>query len=169
MTLVSGADGEVVQRLLNDVAHSHSGIERREWVLEDHLHLPADTPEPSAAHRGDVRALEDDLAGGHGQQGGDQASEGRLPASRFPDEPEGIASANLEADAVDRTHRLAPKTGDWEMFVDVLHAQEDRIGPDRRLRSRLSCLQAAPSTSELRQLRSLSTWLPRCLSRRRCA
>ena len=52
-----------VQRLTHDVAHGHTGIQRRVGVLEDHLHLTALMAQFFTLHGGEVLVLEEDVAG----------------------------------------------------------------------------------------------------------
>jgi hypothetical protein len=62
------------QRLADDLLHREARVERREWVLKDHLHLPADGLQSALAESGDVLPGEDDAPTGrlvephHGQR-----------------------------------------------------------------------------------------------------
>ena len=90
------------QRLADDPADGVARVERRERVLEDHLHPPPQRLELALAERGDVLAVEDDPARGRLVQAEERPPDRRLAAARFADEAERLAAADLEADAVDR-------------------------------------------------------------------
>ena len=66
------------QRLGDDVEDLHPRIEAGVGVLEDDLHVAAELSELLAADRGDVLALEEDLARGDADAPEDGASGGRL-------------------------------------------------------------------------------------------
>src|SRR4029077_6563025 len=128
--IASRPDPEVVKRLLQDAPDGHARVERRERVLEDYLHLPPDATQLPAAEAGDVLAVEDDLAGGHRKQGGDQPGEGRLAAPRLADETQRLAPPDLQVDPVHRAHGKPAQSGYWEVLERPLHSQQDRVGLD---------------------------------------
>src|SRR5205814_5163989 len=128
-------------RLSEDVAHPHLGIERRVQVLEDHLHLAAQRPQLPRGHGGDVVAVEDDPAGRHRREPENGPADGRLSAAGFSDETPGFVLLEIEAHAVHRRNEpLAPlQRGKDSRALAVVFFQiddfEDRPGHgDPRLR-----------------------------------
>src|SRR5687768_3448451 len=97
------------QWLADDAPHRHARIERREGILEDHLHV-----RPRAAQRRAVGALqvdrpafgvvEDDLPRRRLVEADDRATRRRLTAARFPHQPERLSFLDEEVDAVYRAH-----------------------------------------------------------------
>src|SRR5438093_11600737 len=90
-----------LERLADDVADGHAWVQRRVWVLEDHLH-----PSPHAAHlfaaeRRELDPVEDDVARGRLIELEDRAAGRGLPAPGFADEAERLALLDEEVDAVD--------------------------------------------------------------------
>ena len=167
--ILDRADRVVVQRLLQDVADRHPRIERRERVLEDHLHLPAHPPQRGAAELGDLLAVEVDRAPRDREQAGDQPRERGLPATGLADEAQGLATPDLQVDAVDRSHGKAGEATDGEMLVHRADPHEHGVVADSgRLQRcglrRQCCLPARPplpSTSRPPPWRSRSAWRPR--------
>ena len=97
-------------------------------------------------HADEVPAAVEHLAvgdGALGQQPEDAAAERRLAAARLADEPEHLARADVERDAVDRAHGAAQRP-----VVDAQVAHRD----DRRRRSPISRFGAsAPAEIDLRR------------------
>ena len=75
VTPPSANDPEVVERLRDDVADGHAGIQGRERVLEDHLQLAAVLAQLFAAQPRQLDVPEKDLAGRHREQLRDQTRE----------------------------------------------------------------------------------------------
>ena len=69
----------------------------------------------------DVAALEPDPSPGRLDQTQDAASGGRLSAARFTDQPESFASADLEADVIDRVHLIDGASEHAALHREVLH------------------------------------------------
>src|SRR5713226_9284925 len=88
-----GPAGQVmdVERLAHDVAHRLPWIERRIWVLKDHRHVTAMSPQRRAPLVGDVLALELNRSGCGIQQANDGAAQRRLAAARFADKAQRLA------------------------------------------------------------------------------
>src|SRR4029453_18032967 len=83
-------------------------VQRRERILEDHLHLRPERANPAAAAQtGDVDVLEHDRAACRCVQVAEQASDGALSAATFADERGDAAPAQSETYVVDRTERLS--------------------------------------------------------------
>ena len=114
-----------VERLADDVAHRHAGVERGVGVLEDYLHL--------AAVGQHVRLylllrVKDNLAAvydfARGRLG--QAEQGparrRLAAAGLPDQAECLALLDEEAHVVHRLDEPAAARG--EVLLQVLHLKE---------------------------------------------
>src|SRR5208283_4611573 len=80
----------------------HTRVERAEGVLEDHLCLPSVRLKRLARKGGDVLSVEKDAPRRRPQKANDALTHRGLAAARFSHEPEGLASINGEADAVDR-------------------------------------------------------------------
>jgi hypothetical protein len=89
------------QRLAYDPPHAVAGVERRERVLEDHLHPPAQDAELALAEPRDVGPVEHDAPARRVVEPQDRAADRRLAAAGLSDEPQRLAAANLEADVVD--------------------------------------------------------------------
>src|SRR5262249_61616156 len=92
-------------RLADDPRHAVSRVERRERVLEHHLHPRTELAHARLACRRDVDAVEDDAAAGGLVEADDRAPNRRLPAARLADEAERLAALDRERDLVDRLAR----------------------------------------------------------------
>ena len=92
------------QGLADDGRHRHARVQGGERVLEDDLHVARQAAQLLRAHRADVAAVEQHLAGGGFDQAQDAAPGGALAAARFADHAQRLAGGQLEADAVDRMH-----------------------------------------------------------------
>ncbi len=126
-SLLLGADLPDGQRLGHDVDDPAARVQRRDRVLEDHLHLRAQRAQVAAAERGQLGLAEDDLARGGLLDLDDGPSRRGLAAARLADEAERLPLAHREGDAGHGLHRhVAPAEGD----VEVLDGQE-RVGGDR--------------------------------------
>ena len=125
--LLLGPDLPDGQGLRHDVADPPPRVQRRDGVLEDHLHLRAHRAQVPAVERGQLGVAEADLARGgplhlhHGPPGGG------LPAPGLPHEAERLALPHGEGDARHRLHRGAALV---EGDVEVLDGEE-RVGGDR--------------------------------------
>ena len=92
------------QRLADDLADRHARVERSVGVLEDDLHVPSQGSQRAAGHRGDVLALEQDLAGRRFDQLHDESAGRGLAAAGFAHEPQDLALGDRKTDAVDGLH-----------------------------------------------------------------
>src|SRR4029077_5279779 len=125
--------GEAVdlQRLADDRRHREPRIERRIGVLEDDLHVAAQSPQRLAVEAGDIGALEPDLAGTGLDQPQDAAAGRRLAAARLAHQPERLAGGDVKAHAVDGMDALDLAREypalHREVLAQVAHRQE-RIG-----------------------------------------
>ena len=89
------------QRLPDDIPDRHPRIERTKRILEDQLHIAADTPHFWAGEDENGFVLKKHLAAGGGDETKDGPAGGGLTAAAFADEAEGLAGADPEADAID--------------------------------------------------------------------
>src|SRR5690606_25681984 len=76
-----GADAVDVERRADDVAHALARVERRERVLEDDLHAPAEGLQPRPAQLGHALAAEGDLAFGRPDKSHQRKARGGLAAA----------------------------------------------------------------------------------------
>ena len=97
--------------LLEVLGDPHQRVQPGQRLLEDHAELGAAQPVGVLRRSSqDVRALEEHLAvalGALRQQTHQAAAERRLAAAGLPDQPEGLARRQVEADAVDGPDRAA--------------------------------------------------------------
>ena len=89
------------QRFADDRADIHARIERRVRILKDDLDVAAQDAQRVGRERPDILAFEMDLARGRLDQAQHAAPGGRLAAAGFADQPQRLAVADLEIDAVD--------------------------------------------------------------------
>ena len=100
---------QISQPLGDDVAHLPARVQRRDRVLEDHLHpRPCAAAGPRSAARS-ARCRRADRTRGRRRQLHDRASGGRLPAARLADQAQGLPVEQVEADPGDRVDR--PRRG----------------------------------------------------------
>ena len=139
------ADAQVDERALGDLgADPHDRVERAHRLLEDHRHLrAADAVEVGLAQRHQVLAIQQDLAGGDArlrrQHAEDGAQRHALAGARLPDDPERIASGDLERHPVHRADQSAP-AGD-------LHVQVADLRASARPRPHRCCAAAVMASS----------------------
>ena len=154
-----------LQRVADDRADPLARIQARVRILEDHLHLAAQRPQPAGAELLDRLALEDDLAGRRLEQPDDRAAERRLAAARLADEAERLALLHGEADVVDRVHArdlaLQHALPDREVLLDVPDLDKRRRSPfvltpasvlvaaDRRVAVRALVVDVEPAAVEM--------------------
>src|SRR5215208_5185253 len=108
-------EAEVAQRLLDDAAHGHARVQRRVRVLEDHLDVAPQGPELAVAERGDVAAVEDELAVRRLVEPDDRLGERGLAAAGLAHQAEAFAGEDIEGDVV---HRLEVDAGLEEAAPD---------------------------------------------------
>ena len=100
------------QRLGEDVADRQPRIERRHRILEDHLQVAADREALAASDISAVSLAEHAIVPDCGpRRVQDLHDRRRLAAAGFADQPERLALADVEADAVDRAHRADAAAG----------------------------------------------------------
>src|SRR4030095_413714 len=96
------------ERLADDVGDAHARIERGEWVLEHHLHMPAVALELALRER---RKIDDaavdaeaNLARCRRQRAQDAARDRGLAAAAFADQRQRFAPADVKRHAIDGTN-----------------------------------------------------------------
>src|SRR5262249_31339141 len=123
------------QRLAHQVEERHAGIERRERILEDHLHLATERPQLRRSQLTELnhRAAADsheDLAAGRLDGPQHTARGGRLAAAALPDQAERLSLVDVEVDAIDRAHvadgALEEALLDREELLEAGDAQQGR-------------------------------------------
>jgi len=139
------ADTEVTQRLFDDAPNGHSRIQRRVWVLEDHLQLAMDVAKAIAANSRDILALENDLTVGWLDQAHDGLGERALAAAAFAHQAKRLAAMNVKAHVVygAKHRRLAHEAAaDREVRLEVANAKDRlaRINGAAVLTSNRPCL-----------------------------
>src|SRR4051794_13702896 len=126
-------DAVDLQRFADDPARRHPRVERRVRVLEDHLEPAPELAQLAALDVRDVLAVERDRAAGRLVEAHDRAARRALAAARLAHEPQRLALAEREGDAVDRAHvadvALADHAlGDAEPDLEVLHLEQRLLG-----------------------------------------
>src|SRR5262249_9129876 len=84
-------------------AHFHARIQRRIWILKYQLHVATQRSQLAARERRKIPPVKPDRSPRRIHQTQDEPPQRRLAGAGFPDEPERLASINLEVDAC---HRL---------------------------------------------------------------
>jgi hypothetical protein len=97
------------QRLADEIEQRHARIERRERILEDHLHLAPQRSHLRRAQRAHLdhragRDAQEDFAARRLDRTEDAARRRRLAAAALADEAERLALVDVEVDPVDRAH-----------------------------------------------------------------
>ena len=108
------------QRLGDDLADEHPGVERPGRVLEDDGHVATVSAQPGPRQVGDVRPAEQDAAGRRLEEPDDAASHGGLAGPALSDERHDLASAKTERHPVHRANRP-------EVHDEVLQLQDDIV------------------------------------------
>ena len=142
VAVLAGSDPVDTEAFRDQVADLHPGVERADGVLEDDLHVAAHPLHVTSAEPDEIDAVEGDLPLGRLEQAQQRAPEGGLAATGLPDEPEGLSTADLEVDAVDRLEVAggAPQHAllDREVLLEAAQAEQHvvvaRVLCRRRLR-----------------------------------
>ena len=130
----SGVRAEAVdaQALADAVADRGPRVEAGVRVLEDDLHPPAVRLEGGALERRELDAVELDRARRRLDEAQEQPPDRRLAAARLADQPEGLAAADVEADAVDRLdggdRPLQHPAADREVLDEVADLDQRPVG-----------------------------------------
>src|SRR5204863_3864090 len=119
-----------LDRLGDDRADGHPWIERTVRILEDDLHPPPRPAQVVARQRAEVDTVEADRPARRIAQPDHRPPDRALAAARLADQPEGLAAADLEGDAVDRLDRRLGRredaAADREMDLDVVDLDQVR-------------------------------------------
>ena len=125
------------QRLADDPPDRHARIERREWILEDHLHVGADLGELLRIQLlhldlAELRIVERYLAGGRIIQANNRAAGGALAAAALADQAECFALLDEQIDTVDGLdlpdNPPEKATMNREVLFEAFHIQENIVG-----------------------------------------
>ena len=121
--LFAGIQMVDVQRLADDVADRHAGIQGRVGILKDDLHF---LPVLGNVFRGDVNALVDHFAAGGLVQVQKAPTHGGFAAAAFPYQTQRFARVDGKADAVHRLQRrvLEPAGVDGKILLQVPDLQQ---------------------------------------------
>ena len=90
-----------LQRLGDDAAHGHAGIQRREWVLENHLHVAPIGNQVVRAELGYVLALVIHDAFGRLIDLQNGAASGGFTTAALSHQSEGLTALDVERDVID--------------------------------------------------------------------
>ena len=129
-------------------------VERRNRVLEDHLHACAGLAHVVTTHLGELASLEDHRSTGRPRQLHDGPAGGALAAARFADDAQSFAAQHIEADPADCIDLQAGAT-DRELDDEILDAQQHIIVIAQM---RLAGAGHQAATSASRRRRSLISW-----------
>ena len=99
--VLAAAEAVCANRLGHDAADAVPRVQRRERVLEDHLHPAAKRAQLLLAELRDVLAVEHDPSVRRLVQPQDGAADRRLAAARLADEPDRLAAVDRQRHAVD--------------------------------------------------------------------
>ena len=94
-------DAVHAERLADRAPDGVARVERRERILEDHLHPPPQLAQLRLGQVRDVGSLEEDAAARWLVEPEHRPPDGRLAAPGLADEPDGLAAADRQGDAVD--------------------------------------------------------------------
>src|SRR5690242_21312871 len=108
------------ERVGEDLPDALARVQRRVWILEDHLQLAPERAKLAAREPRDVVAVEADRSGCRLVQANEQAAEGRLAAAGLADDAEGLAAPHVERHVVDRVHDLAAAAEGRRLEREVL-------------------------------------------------
>ena len=115
-----------LQRLADDAADGHAGVQRGVRVLEDYLHVAPHGEHPLSVVAEDVLALEEYLALGGLQQPQHEPRQRALAATRLPNEAKGLAAPDGQVHAVDGLHVPDGAPQDAGLYREV-HLEVPRL------------------------------------------
>jgi len=115
------ADVPDLEALGHDVTDLAARVQRRDRVLEDHLHARSGLAHFGGPQLGELHAVEADAARRGFRELHHRAPGRRLPASRLADQTEGLARRHVEADPRDRLDLAALGA---ELHHEVLDPQQ---------------------------------------------
>ena len=94
--LVPTPDTMYDERFAYDFAHRHARVERRVWILEDHLDVSAKPEHLGTRHVGEVGTLEQNSPLGRLLEPHDRTTERRLATARLADQAERLTRTHRE-------------------------------------------------------------------------
>jgi hypothetical protein len=105
-------------------AHGHPGVQRGEWILEDHLHAAVQPRDVSGAPAPRRDPVEQDFSAGNRDEPDDRPGEARLAGTGLADETDDRLLRHREIDAVDRHKRrlAAPEPNGQASCLERGHA-----------------------------------------------
>src|SRR5919198_4768132 len=108
-------------RLGDDLAVLHAGVQRAVRVLKDDLDAPPQSQQILALHLGDVDAVIDDPPGRRLFEPQNAAARRRLAAAALADQPQRLAAPDRKVDAVDRLDLADLAAGDDPLGDRKMH------------------------------------------------
>ena len=88
------------QRFRNDVLHAHTRVQRRKWILEDHLNISPQSAQLLLTHLSQVLSLKENASLRRGQKTNDAVSASGLSTARFSYDPEGFSFFETKTDPI---------------------------------------------------------------------
>ncbi len=126
--LATGREPESDQRFGDRFTYPHAGIERGLGILKDHLQITPPSAKLPPCQGEEVEPREADRPRRGLDQARDQTTEGRLAATRFPDQSERLSGFEVEIDVGDRAHprtRSAKPSGTRpELLAELTHFEQ---------------------------------------------
>ena len=119
------------ERLADETADPHAGVQRAAGILEYDLHLTTQCPHVHGGLLEHRLSIEDDLAAGRGQKAKHRSAHGRLAATALTHEPERLARREIEAHTIDGLH-----VSDRSLKDSPLDGEVRLQVPDRKKRRR---------------------------------
>jgi hypothetical protein len=111
------------QRFHDQAAGSPAWIQRRQRVLEDHLHISSEPANPALWPSGVVLTFEYEAASARSLEPDDAAGQSRLAATALAHQADCLAGLDSKAHAVQGMHRAA---ADAEIARQIAHFEKRR-------------------------------------------
>ena len=143
-----------VERLHHDVADLAARVQRRDGVLEDHLHACASGAKLVVREAGELLALEHHRTTFGCTQLHHGTTSGALTAAALAHEAERFAAQHVETDTADGVH-LEAGAAHGELDEQILNAEDD-IGAVAQVRLSSAGHQAAPAF--VASIRARASW-----------
>jgi len=135
--LLAPGDPVDLQGFGDDLAHGHARVQGGIGVLEDDLHATPHAPQLASLQLRQIHPIEDHPPARRPVQLQDGPADGGLPATGFPDQPQGLPPPDLERHAIHRVDVADgagedDPPGDGEPFHQVLHSEQHLSVPVHR-------------------------------------
>jgi len=154
VTFAGIADVHDIHGFANDLAGTHTRIERGKRILEDDLHLPPCFAQPRPVDGADVFSVKDDRSLGRIYQPHDRQGCGGFAGPTLSHKTEGFALRNGKTDAVNSMNARGSTehavSADFEMNLQVVDFQEGQSGFSCHVRHH--CLPTSMLPGDRRQL-----------------